>query len=327
GLGNDNLLGSAGNDSLYGDAGDDRLEGGAGNDYLDGDLGNDTYVFGKGDGQDTMVEDYYETNAARVNTLLFKTGVLPTELNLQASGSDLVIKINGTTDQITVRQFFTPDEANILYNPLQQIKFADGTTWSRSTIISKHLAGTTGDDSLHGTQAADTINSQAGNDYVYGAEGNDTIHGGDGNDYLSGDDGNDLLTGGNGDDSLYGGLGTDRLDGGAGNDYLDGGTGNDTYVFGRGYGQDVINHYDLTTGKVDAISFNSGVAQADIVVTRFYSDLVLGIKGTTDTIRVSNHFSSTGNNPYDIDRVTFADGTFWDQTKINSLVVGSSTVV
>ncbi|CAK0770745.1 hypothetical protein WCLP8_4620002 [uncultured Gammaproteobacteria bacterium] len=36
------------------------------------------------------------------------------------------------------------------------------------------------------------------------------------------------------------------LDGGAGNDTLTGNGGNDTFVFGRGYGQDVINntHYD-----------------------------------------------------------------------------------
>ncbi|MCQ8895792.1 hypothetical protein NQT62_04985, partial [Limnobacter humi] len=95
--GNDLLFGKSGNDYILGDEGDDRLEGGLGNDYVAGGTGNDTYVFGKGDGQDTIVEDYYETNAARVNTLLFKTGVLPTELNLQASGSDLVIKINGTT--------------------------------------------------------------------------------------------------------------------------------------------------------------------------------------------------------------------------------------
>ncbi|UVM51206.1 MULTISPECIES: hypothetical protein [unclassified Pseudomonas] len=63
GNGQDNVLignrgsGGAGNDTLSGGAGNDRMVGGAGNDYLDGQQGNDTYVFGRGDGVDTVVEN------------------------------------------------------------------------------------------------------------------------------------------------------------------------------------------------------------------------------------------------------------------------------
>ena len=55
GNGADNILiGLAGNDTLVGAAGDDRLSGGAGSDTLSGGLGRDVFVFGAGDGRDTI---------------------------------------------------------------------------------------------------------------------------------------------------------------------------------------------------------------------------------------------------------------------------------
>ncbi len=43
-----------------------------------------------------------------------------------------------------------------------------------------------------------------------------------------------------GDDAIFGMLNSNTLDGGAGDDFLSGRQGDDTYVFGRGYGRDVI---------------------------------------------------------------------------------------
>ncbi|MGN8033439.1 calcium-binding protein, partial [Pseudomonas sp. 22189] len=54
--GNDVLEGGTGNDTLDGAAGEDTLIGGAGNDKLAGGNGSDTYVFSRGDGQDTVTE-------------------------------------------------------------------------------------------------------------------------------------------------------------------------------------------------------------------------------------------------------------------------------
>jgi predicted extracellular nuclease len=65
GNGNDNLYGGNGNDQLYGENGNDVLDGGNGNDVLDGGNGNDTlsggagadtFVFGKGGGNDTILD-------------------------------------------------------------------------------------------------------------------------------------------------------------------------------------------------------------------------------------------------------------------------------
>ena len=71
-------------------------------------------------------------------------------------------------------------------------------------------------------------------------EGDDVLRGTEFNDVLDGRGGNDRLLGRGGNDSLVGGTGNDILDGGAGNDDLRGGTGADTYIFGRGYGHDVV---------------------------------------------------------------------------------------
>ena len=50
----DIISGLAGNDSLYGGDGDDRISGGDGNDVLYGQDGNDLFIFGEGNGNDTI---------------------------------------------------------------------------------------------------------------------------------------------------------------------------------------------------------------------------------------------------------------------------------
>jgi Ca2+-binding RTX toxin-like protein len=52
------LRGSAYADELEGDGGQNEFEGGKGNDTLRGGLGNDLYVFGRGDGQDSIDDQY-----------------------------------------------------------------------------------------------------------------------------------------------------------------------------------------------------------------------------------------------------------------------------
>lgn len=54
--GDDIILGGAGDDRLMGDAGSDVLAGGTGNDLLSGGADADLFVFGLGDGADTVVD-------------------------------------------------------------------------------------------------------------------------------------------------------------------------------------------------------------------------------------------------------------------------------
>ncbi|WP_369690639.1 calcium-binding protein, partial [Pseudomonas indica] len=169
---------------------------------------------------------------------------------------------------------------------LEEIRFADGTTWTIAQVKAMALQSTDGndalwgyatDDTLRGGLGNDTLFGQAGQDVLEGGAGNDTLYGEDGNDSLQGGEGSDLLYGGNGNDllqgdvgndTLYGGNGNDILEGGVGNDYLVGDAGSDVYRFNRGWGQDSINNYDTSAGKVDAIAFGEDIAPSDIVISR-----------------------------------------------------------
>ena len=53
----DILQGNGGEDKLYGGEGDDTLRGNYGNDRLEGGEGTDTYIFNRGDGRDTIIDD------------------------------------------------------------------------------------------------------------------------------------------------------------------------------------------------------------------------------------------------------------------------------
>ncbi|MEJ6486263.1 calcium-binding protein, partial [Nostoc punctiforme UO1] len=320
--GNDTLNGGDGNDVIYGEAGNDILDGGAGNDSLNGNEGNNTYLFGKGDGQD-IIPLFSNTTASKLNTLQFKAGVLPSEVvvkqvydNQSGSNTALELSIAGTTDKITINYFFYTDNPANQYNPLQQIKFADGTTWDIATILTKLFSGTEGGDGLNGTINDDIINGAGGNDALSGRAGNDTLNGGDGNDVIYGEAGNDIL------------------DGGAGNDVLNGNEGNNTYLFGKGDGQDIIPLFsDTTASKLNTVQFKAGVLPSEVVVKQVYDNqnggniaLELSIAGTTDKITI-NYFFYTDNpaNQYNpLQQVTFNDGTVWNLATLVAKALSST---
>ena len=318
--GNDVIYGGADNDTVYAGSGDDRLDGGTGNDYLQGDAGSDTYVFARGSGQDVVYN--YDTGSGKTDTLEFGTNILPADIMLARSGFDLVLSISGTTDRVTVRSFFEND-GNSAY-ALEQIRFANGTIWNKTAVLSMFLQGTSGTDTITGTAGADIIYAEGGNDLINAGDGNDTLDGGDGVDNLRGENGNDLIYGGSGNDTVYAGSGNDRLDGGTGNDYLQGDAGSDTYVFARGSGQDVVYNHDTGTGKTDALEFGADILPSDIVITRSSTDLVLAIAGTSDRVTVRSFFDSDGNGGYALEQIRFANGTTWDKAAVKALAVAGN---
>jgi len=99
---NNILIGNDGNDTLSGLAGNDRLDGGTGNDTLIGGTGNDTFLFGLGDGQD-LVQD----NSGSADKMLFDGGINPLDLVISRQVNDLRLAIHGSSDQITVQNWYT----------------------------------------------------------------------------------------------------------------------------------------------------------------------------------------------------------------------------
>ncbi|MDR9544839.1 calcium-binding protein, partial [Acinetobacter baumannii] len=284
--GNDLLEGGAGNDNLTGGAGDDILEGGLGNDQLNGGSGNNIYLFGRGDGQDT-VSSSYDADVNKLNILKLKDGITASDLIIKQVDSSLEISISGSTDKITFQNVLYQDSLNNSYSSLQRIDFADGTSLKVADILQQLYQGTDGSDWLAGTTDADQLFGGLGNDTLYGRGGNDTLEGGDGDDKLYGEDGadilkgglgNDTLAGGNGNDLLEGGAGNDNLTGGAGDDILEGGAGNDT--LSGGVGADTAIFKILEGFGNDATGGNSVDTWSDFTVSQGdkinISELIIG---------------------------------------------------
>ncbi len=177
------------------------------------------------------------------------------------------------------------------------------------------------DQFLFGTEQSDTLAGGDGNDHIDGLGGNDTLSGNAGADTLDGGLGNDSLRGGEGNDLLFGADGNDILDGEAGDDTLDGGAGLDIYRFGRGDGHDVIAGSQLFE---DVLLFDPGILLTDVQVIRENDDLLLAIKDSTDSVRVSGWFSFAGNQ---LVKIRFADGTSWDPAAIERKVTSSNDFI
>ena len=299
GAGNDWLDGGAGNDTLYGDAGNDTLMGGAGNDYLHGGDGSDVYRFERGWGQDYI--DNSGGGTDNIDAIEFGPDISANDIQLSRSSSDLILSLKGSDDRIVLYKYLS-DDGNSSYC-LEEIRFADGTIWDVERIKAILLQGSEGNDFLTGYASDDRLFSDSGNDWLTAGAGNDWLDGGVGND------------------TLYGDAGSDTLVGGAGNDYLHGGSGSDVYRFERGWGQDRIDNYDRSTGKIDAIEFGPDISADDIQLGHRGSDLILSLKGSDDRITLSSYLSNDGNNLYRLEEIRFADGTIWDIEQVKALLL------
>ena len=120
--------------------------------------------------------------------------------------------------------------------------------------------------------------------------------------------------------SLYGNDGNDTLIGGAGNDDLNGGSGSDTYVFGKGFGQDTVYNYDLSTGRKDIIRFTDGITADMLNFTRWGDDLLIKAKDGSGQVTVQHYFQNDGSGAYRIDEIHFDNGKVLDVATIKKLV-------
>ena len=102
----------------------------------------------------------------RHDILQFKDGIASSEIQLSASGNNLVIAIAGTTDQITVTNYFL-GATNGGY-ALDEMRFADGSAWSRNAINERALL------QAQGTENADVLSAYPTGSVIHGFAGNDT---------------------------------------------------------------------------------------------------------------------------------------------------------
>jgi Ca2+-binding RTX toxin-like protein len=308
--------GNALDNTIVGNEAANVLDGGAGNDWLQGFGGADTYRFSRGSGQDTVFDF---SVVGEVDTVQMASGVASADVSVYQRPGDLVLVINGTTDELTLSSFFGPTEY-----AQKQVLFADGTVWNeaelrtRAVAVGGTTAGTTGNDQLTGG---------VGHDVLIGDADDDVLTGGLGNDVLFGDAqtnnpyfpvvGNDSLFGGPGDDILRDFQGANVFDGGAGDDSLFLGEGQDTILFGRGAGSDLV-YFDNAESDLDLIQLAADLSPSDVELTRdsqLSNSLTLRIRDTGDQMSLILSTSYPNVLPEDVQgRIQFANGTAWDLT-------------
>lgn len=304
----DTIYGYVGWDLINGNGGDDVIYGGLGNDLLRGDAGSDTYVWYRGQGDDTI--DETDASLTDVDTLVL-TDVASSEVKLtRAQGSyDLVVTIDpglSSEEEITVKnRFYSVAEG---YG-IEAIEFGDGVVWTLDDILANTIVAGTGgadtplsgvgdyDENFYGYAGADTIQGNGGDDTIDGGWGNDTLHGGDGNDRITGGNGQDLVYLGAGDDIFFDNsqndsYGHDTVYGGDGNDTINGGGGNDKF-YGEA-GNDVITG-DLGDDEIDGGTGNDSLTGGDgadifLFATGSGQDMISDFADGSDLL----DFSATG---------------------------------
>jgi len=239
-------------------------------------------MFGRGYGSDQIDEEGADTGPSS-DRVLFAAGVVAADVTFSRSGTSLVARINGTTDQLTIIDglWSAINNPGIARDRVEYFDFSDGTRINMNDV---QLV---------------------------------------------------LLTGGAGADDILGYTTDDVIDGKAGNDLLSGVSGNDTYLFGLGYGQDVIdeNNANGVVGSADRVLFGAGITQGNIHFARSAAgtgnDLVITFDGSTDQLTIRDGlWSDTNNRSLDGDRVEyfdFADGSRLTITTVEAqILVGGS---
>ena len=259
-IGDDTLKGGEGNDTLKGRAGDDTITGGLGADAINGQEGNDTFIYNRGDGSDTLLdqatETYYRygwvkdegsdttrwkkiayarTVDGGTDTLEFGDNITPDDLKVKTTGNDIIIALKDgntpfdeLTDKILIKDFYNAD------TKIEQFEFSDGQVLSAQEML--NLMYSEGDDNVVYENDADQL--------VFAKGGNDTV-----------------VTG----------AGDDQITGGAGNDMLNGGMGDDVYIFGKNDGQDTIddraktNWWNTSSGR-DTVQLVGGLTPDDVTI-------------------------------------------------------------
>lgn len=249
-IGTGTLVGTDDNDLFY-------L--GEGNQTASGGKGPDSYIIGRDFGQD-VIDDTEQTLGSDLSDTVRFAHLKSTDVTLTREQSDLIISVNGTTDQLRIVGEFATRYPSITggfindTHGVTELMFADGVVWDKVDMARESSHALTSNDIIYGTGQIDF------------------------------------------------------LDGGEGNDYLSGSNGGDVYVYGQGYGQDVIKDAaaEFSTPNTDAYDpyYSVLINGPDILNLKDLSiddvefsrsdedDLLITVDGTTDTLLILDQFTA-----------------------------------
>lgn len=276
-------------DSFTGSAANERFEGGAGNDWLSGGDGSDAYVFGFGDGYDTVAETHDGHNVIEL-----KSGVNFRDVAIAGAGGygNLTVTLRPTGEYITVGQNFAYGADGAHNHKIKTLDFAGFSAVDISGIdwVPANAETDAGTYIYGGQSKSDLIFAYGGNDVIYGA-----------GSYSAWENRGNVIYAGDGDDAIYTS------------------SGDDIFLFERGNGRDFIHD----TGGVDTIVMGPSVSADDVIIevkVRMadsfggqVSDLYIGIRDLTNpgltASQVADHIviSEGGTVYYDL---TYGTQTF-----------------
>ena len=137
--------GTATDDRIYGTSNAEVFDGKGGNDYIQSQGGGDTFIFNAGYGKLEISE--YDSGKSPNNVLQLGSGISTTSISVLASGKNLILTDGKAGDQITLDSFMYGSSYGV-----QQVQFADGTTWSRDQLA--NMASTS---ALHADRQLDNL--------------------------------------------------------------------------------------------------------------------------------------------------------------------------
>lgn len=136
------------------------VDGLGGNDRFVGNEGDQSFIFGRGSGLDVIGD------RGGVDSITFKAGIDVDDLTLERQGDDLVIRILGSPDSLTIYKHFGD-------GAMETFLFSDGSSLDAAGIAALLNRGSPGDDHMSGSDGNDVLDGGAGNDVLEGRTGDD----------------------------------------------------------------------------------------------------------------------------------------------------------
>jgi len=127
--------GGSGHDTMTGNIGNELFIGGTGNDIITTNIGTDIIAFNRGDGQDTLI-----ASTGTDNTITLGGGIRNSDLTLTKSGTNLILSLGGSGDQLTFQNWYNGTTFESVFN-LQLIEeaSADFDANSADPLLNKKI--------------------------------------------------------------------------------------------------------------------------------------------------------------------------------------------
>ncbi|MFO1089985.1 MAG: calcium-binding protein [Hyphomicrobiales bacterium] len=161
----------------------DTFVGMEGDDYLDGGKGSDTYIWARGDGNDT-IDDF----SGQSDRIIF-SGVKENDITIERDFSNVRLVVRGEGGGSVYIPMYAFNLTTSFSSPAIEHFVFEDAIWTKDTLRQKTLESqiTRGKDVIYGFDGDDVLRGGGGDDLLYGGNGNDTYFWsrGEGNDQIS----------------------------------------------------------------------------------------------------------------------------------------------